>query len=159
MGAQFRHGPKSEWREQAEHIINGDVSTSANDIPMMIDWLKDMNWPGADLMADYLRRLGSQTLEGVRGALVSGDDVWAHWVLLELGDAFDRDYWISLSGELGRLASSSDEEGAHIEALYLLAKNAVLPPDSIRAQLATHKKANVLSAEDYAKVEAALESQ
>jgi len=148
----YPYGPKSEWRSQAELIVRGLVPDANQDIPMLLEWMRDMNWPGADLIAAHVRGLDLKTLEPVRRVLVSNDSLWIYWVLHELGDAFRSDYWDKLRSELMKIAISVDADGAHLESIYILAKNKLEPLDVLRELADKAKIYSGLSGEDYEKI-------
>lgn len=122
MNAEYPSGPKSEWLNQAERITSGDIATSAHDIPMLLEWLQDMNWPGAPEIAEYLSRFGKDLVEPLRVVLQSSDGIWKYWVLTSFATTTDKEFWVLLSGELKAVAADiEDEEYANLEALYIIA--------------------------------------
>ena len=156
---KYPNGPKTNWDLQGEAILRGKIPTTEQDIPMLLEWLKDMNWPGARHAAAHVRSFGAVTLEPVRAVLKSEDHIWILWVLQELGPAFPKNYWQSLIPELESVARIPDEEGAHIEALTILAIHSLEPAQTIRNLLITSRRDSGLPSEDYNKVVELLDSK
>ena len=86
MRPKYPSGPKSEWARQAEEISRGDIRTTPEDLPMLMEWLQDMNWPGATIIARHLISFGPDLVEPIRRVIESGDSIWIHWVLSEFAD-------------------------------------------------------------------------
>lgn len=125
---RYPHGPKSGWEEQAQAIASGAIPTSLTDLPMLLEWLQDMNWPGATRIAQHLATFEEELVEPLRMVLRSGDGLWIHWGLLSFGHAFDPPFWAPLAGELQQIASGSDSD-ARIDALRLLTENGFSLPE------------------------------
>lgn len=156
MKISYPHGPKHDWERQAHLIRHGEIQTTVEDIPMLLEWLRDMNWPGAALISSHLKSFGEANLECVRKVLGSGDDVWIMWVLIEFGDAFGRNFWAKLIPELKQVAFKYDEDGAHIEALYILAKERLESRHLINIKTVEFKLNAKSTAENYKKIESVI---
>ena len=159
MNYSYPLGPKSGWSAQATAIASGEIKTSPTDIPMLFEWLKDMNWPGATVVARYLPSFGLDLIEPLKHVLQSGDLVWVHWVLASLSGEFADDFWLPLKDELLAIARTRDEEGAHIEALYIIARLQMEHVDAIRSQLEMMKRDGLADSSDYEKVDAVLRNK
>jgi len=154
MSLLYPHGQKSEWLAQAKAITSGKIKTSSSDIPMLIAWLKDMNWPGALEISQFLQSYGNELILPVDTVLKSDDLIWKHWVLAAFADSFDRDFWVPLKDELVRIAFKWDPEGAHIDGLYILAKCRLVNFDQIMAAVNLMKQLPESDLEDYQKIDA-----
>jgi hypothetical protein len=75
-------------------------------------------------------------------------------VLSAFSGAFQSDFWIPLKDELYQIAFKWDAEGAHVEALYILAKYKLAPVERIKRQVETMKQMPASDQEDYHKIEA-----
>ncbi len=53
-------------------------------IPVLLEWLRDMNWPVARPVAAALARCGIQLVAPLRAALSSTDDIWKYWIVSHL---------------------------------------------------------------------------
>ena len=124
-----------------------------NDIPMLLEWMQDMNWPGTSTITRFIKNKGTATLEPVRSALKVGDSIWNYWLLNKLGDAFDVTYWKSLLPELQHISSLADDESAHIEALIILARYSLLPRNDIDNLARMAKSASRVSPQDYSRLD------
>jgi hypothetical protein len=62
-----------------------NIDTIKGDIPVLIRWLQDYNWPPADLICEYLLKFPLITYKKeILEILDRNDDVWKYWVLLRL---------------------------------------------------------------------------
>lgn len=56
----------------AEAIVaSGDAAD-----PSMLEWVQDLNWPVARVLAPFLASAGSIVAPGIRQVLESSDDTW-----------------------------------------------------------------------------------
>lgn len=148
----YPQGAKSTWQTQANAILGGEVKISESDIPKLLEWLKDMNWPGAETIAKFLVRFGPSLLAPVREVLHSGDAVWISWVLASFKDEFDFSFWVRLTDELKSIAGVFDEENAHISALIILAKWSLVPTEELKLNVERAKNSREVHQEDYDEV-------
>lgn len=62
-----------------------NIDTIAEDIPILLEWLQDYNWPPADLICEYLLKFPLiKYKKKIIEILNSNDDIWKYWVLLRL---------------------------------------------------------------------------
>ena len=120
MKKPYPSGPKSTWLDQAKAVEQGKIVVTEDDIPMLLEWLKDMNWPGSDVIAQYLLKFESALIGPIKSILSSGDDLWIYWVLSTYADEFESEFWNHLIVELEEIAKADDEEGANMLAQYTL---------------------------------------
>jgi Domain of unknown function (DUF5071) len=152
----YPYGSKSDWQRQADQIAAGVILTSAKDIPMLLDWLKDMNWPGAETIANYLPSFGEDVRPALVPVLESGDAIWTRWVLAALSESFDERFWQPLTPAIQRVAYGKDIEGAAAEALYILARYRLESVSNIQAALEEAKRLPGFDPDDYVRFEALL---
>ncbi len=126
-------GDKGDWSSQAEAIESGKIDIDVSDIPSLLEWLQDMNWPGADLIVKFLIRHRTSLVEPIRNILISGDKVWINWILIAFGREFNSGFWCHLIRELEQIGFERDEENTHIEALSILARYRIVSLDRIRS--------------------------
>ncbi len=50
-------------------------------LPALMEWLQDLNWPVARVLAPFLASIGAPLLPHVRAVLASGDDVWKYGIV------------------------------------------------------------------------------
>jgi hypothetical protein len=159
IGHPYPSGPKSGWLAQANAIASGATAVQPADTPVLLEWLKDMNWPGAIEIAEYLRSCEFGLVEPIRHVLASGDSIWIRWVLLSFCDSFGFDFWGRLKDDLVRIAFNWDEDGAHIEALYVLARLRLVDEGLIAQELRMMKLKPKANAVDYERVAALLSGE
>lgn len=157
MCKSYPQGPKSTWQAQASAISAGEVTISESDIPMLLEWMQDMNWPGAETIAKFLVGFGSSLTSSVHKVLQSGDKVWINWVLLFFKDEFQSDIWLPLTKDLQLIASEQDEESAHIAALSILAKWKLAPIEELKHSLSVFKGSGILDPKEYSELERLLD--
>lgn len=99
---------------------------------MLLEWLQDMNWPGAQTVAEYLVGFGDSLIAPIQHVLRSRDSVWAYWVLQTFKDKFDAGFWTHLSNDVAAIAREPDRDGAHVVAMEILAQHRLLPTTELR---------------------------
>jgi len=157
MSMLFPTGAKSEWTAQARAIAFGEIETSASHIPELLEWLRDINWPGAPEIAGHLCSFGDELIAPLKIVLRANDDIWTHWVLASFSDKFGRQFWEPLRDDLRRVAENEkDDEGANLEALFILATTKLEGTSWIQEKLGKIKQRNFFDPDDYEKIEAAL---
>lgn len=156
MSISYPNGPKSGWLEQAAKIVSGEIELPPSDTPKLLNWLKDVNWPGAPQIALHLRSHDRTLARHIAPVLASGDLIWTHWVLDTFADSFDSEAWLPMKDALQKIAFQWDEEGAHIDSLYILARFRLADVDRIRAAIKTMKEIREADPDDYLKVESVL---
>lgn len=116
---KYPNGPKSDWLRQAEEIISGKIQISQDELPYLLEWLQDYNWPGAKEIAAHLIQYADRLVEAIRDILKSDDYIWIYWVLSLIVVNLPKSLCSRLSDDLKALAYNYDEEGAHVEALRI----------------------------------------
>lgn len=159
MEIRYPNGSKDEWLLQAKCIANGNIKISIADIPMLLEWLKDMNWPGASIIAEYLVSYGQLLTEPIRDVLKSGDMIWIYWVLISFQNTLSVKIWESLNQELKSIAYAYDEEGAHIESLKIISKFNLDSKENIKKIISILKIKSPNEIEEYQKVESFLQKE
>lgn len=129
----YPFGPKLDWRHQAEQIAAGEIVISDSGLPMLLEWLMDMNWPGAIIIAEHLPTYGLRLGLYLKPVFESGDDIWIQGVLAVLSEKFDGRFWLPYLSELRRIAHGMDREGADAEALCILARYGLDSAERIQA--------------------------
>lgn len=157
MRIEYPSGPKMTWQEQAARIKSGEIAIDITEIPALLGWLQDMNWPGTSDIVERLCQFGPELIEPIREVLQTDDSRWHYWILTSFAPAFERNFWLPLSGELERLAGHTEEvEGANLEALLILATFKLAPRKWIAARLELIKSHDGYDNTDYEKIDAAL---
>jgi hypothetical protein len=120
----YPRGEKATWNRQAEKICNGECPEIMNEIPELLCWLEDYNWPGAHQIGNYLKKLGEVVVPHVKSILKGSEDSsWKYWLIVVLGLHWPPPLVKYLQDELREIALSDDPDEAHIVALEALVKN------------------------------------
>ena len=75
---------------------------------LLLEWIKDLNWPAARELIKVLPRFHRQLVPHIKTVLHSDDDIWKSWVLLMLQD-FPPETVSLLSDDIRRIAYSPAE--------------------------------------------------
>lgn len=117
---KYPSGPKGEWYQQAVQIAQGKTRIADDDIPDLLSWTQDYNWPGAREIADYLVPLGEKLVPHLRTVFRSNDLIWICTVVVAIVDRLPPHVCRAIQSDLNRIASGEDEEGADLAALRVL---------------------------------------
>ena len=98
------------------------------------------------------RGKGLRDTEGTAGARIRR-------ARMSFCDSFGIDFWGRLKDDLARVAFNWDEDGAHIEALYVLARLRLVDEGLIAQELRMMKFKPKANAMDYERVEALLSGE
>jgi hypothetical protein len=67
--------------EAVENLNKLPFEDIKEDVPELLKWLQDMNWPIARDVADYLLPHISKIQEEIAHILVSEDEMWIYWII------------------------------------------------------------------------------
>lgn len=56
-------------------------------IPQLIEWLQDMNWPVAGILAENLLRYQDDIEDEIMFVLNTNDEIWKYWVISVFGNS------------------------------------------------------------------------
>jgi hypothetical protein len=157
MTIRFPDGTKAEWHSEAIRIVNGDIPITDKDIPRLLEWLKDLNWPGASEIAQYLLTLGESTVEPIRGILKGSDDVWKYWVLGCLVENWNISYSLKIADELLSIARAQDSDEAHVLALKICANCMIGERSELLDLLESKRDFQAICDEEYKDIRSILE--
>lgn len=77
--------PKDKFDlERATALVSIGYPTVAPILPELLEWIQDMNWPVARIIATFLASIGKPLTEEVRRILQTQDHLWKYWVLLSV---------------------------------------------------------------------------
>ena len=74
-------------------------------IPNLLEWIRDMNWPVARPVADYLESISEHITDDIIKILQGNDDLWKYWSLHVFGLWSDKKLDNKLIKEINRIAS------------------------------------------------------
>lgn len=70
--------------EACENLQLANDEQIINDLPALLKWLQDMNWPVARYVRDRIQKLGRPLIEPIRIILNGSDDVWKYFIACHL---------------------------------------------------------------------------
>ncbi|MCA9039337.1 MAG: DUF5071 domain-containing protein [Planctomycetaceae bacterium] len=119
-----------------DDIIAARDTIQDEEIPSLLIWLQDINWPGARRIAKLLIDFGERCVEPVRDVLnKSEDEVWNYWILTEVIARWSDDVQILLLDELLKISGTQDLESLYRVAIDILFKNELVE-EQIKTRLA-----------------------
>lgn len=97
--------PSDKFDTARAAAITGMERSSVEPIvPVLLEWLRDMNWPVARVLTPFLSRIGRPLAPHIRHILAAEDDIWKHnviaYVVAESSELAE-----DLRKELGRIAT------------------------------------------------------
>lgn len=104
--------------ERAQAAVAAGYPAVAPVLPALLEWVQDMNWPVARVLAPLLASIGVPMEAHIREVLGGPDCIWKYWVLQEVV-AQSADLRRALRPELVRLASAAtnSEKEEELDAL------------------------------------------
>jgi hypothetical protein len=106
--------------ERAEAVIARGLPETEPLLPALLEWMRDMNWPVAQVLQPFLAKIGGALTPHIQQILGSNDDIWKRWVLLCIVAESD-ELRTTLRPELNRLASDPSPR-EQIEELHIVAQ-------------------------------------
>ncbi len=81
----FPHG-KGYWDGAAEVITAIGLPRVQNIMPGVMEWLQDMNWPGSQIIYDFLCHQKKETIlphinKALHTASQQNDEMWLYWMM------------------------------------------------------------------------------
>jgi hypothetical protein len=74
--------PRSKFDiETAERAVAAGWPTVEPDLPQLLEWLHDYNWPVSRVLAPFLASIGEPLVPYVRPILEGPDAIWKHWII------------------------------------------------------------------------------
>jgi hypothetical protein len=115
---------KGHWKNAAIVLMKIGYPRVKSIIPGLLKWIQDMNWPGAQEIADLLVTIDDKIVPYVKQALKSGDGIWIMWILSEVVSKWNRDLSNQIKDNLLELTNTLDTdliiEGVDIKSMKLL---------------------------------------
>jgi len=66
---------------RAEAAVAAGYPAVAPVLPLLLEWIQDMNWPVARVLGPFLGSIGAPIADAVRPILNGSDDIWKYWVI------------------------------------------------------------------------------
>ncbi|MCM3293158.1 DUF5071 domain-containing protein [Paenibacillus sp. MER 180] len=111
---------KSHWDSAADVLIEIGYPRVHKILPDLLEWLMDINWPGANRISEFLVSIKAPLIPSIKEALNSNDMMWKYWIIECVLLKWSVDLVEQITDELLFAASESDEEAVHLSALKLL---------------------------------------
>lgn len=115
---------KNYWRNAAIVLKKIGYPRVKSIIPELLEWIQDMNWPGAQEIVDLLITVDDEVVPYVKKVLRSGDGIWIIWLLTEVVSNWDKDLKKQIKDDLYKLSVTLDYnliiEGVDIQSMKLL---------------------------------------
>jgi hypothetical protein len=70
--------------QRAEAIIALGFPAIEPVVPVLLQWMQDMNWPVAQVLQPFLAGIGAPLAPHIRRILETDDTMWKYWVLCDL---------------------------------------------------------------------------
>jgi hypothetical protein len=136
---------KSHWKNAAIVLKKIGYPRVKSIIPELLQWIQDMNWPGAQEIVDLLVTIDDKIVPHVKQALRSSDGIWIMWILSEVVSKWDRDLINQIKDNLLELTNTLDTdliiEGVDIQSMKLLYESKAIDKNTI---LSVIKRKSVL---------------
>lgn len=108
---------------RAEELVARGYPAVAEVLPSMLEWVQDLNWPVARVLAPFLAGIGAPLASPIRSVLKTTDETWK-WSVLHGIIGQSRELAESLHSELRQLAESPTPSEAQ-EELQVLAQQII----------------------------------
>jgi len=96
-------------------------------IPGMIEWMRDLNWPGAMTIANLLCNIGEAVVPHLKIYFLESDDQLISWILSEIVGDWPKTFVVHVQTDLVRLAQRVESsEYVRVEAERILKEHALL---------------------------------
>ena len=107
--------PRSKMdTERAEAAVAAGYPTVAPILPELLEWLQDMNWLVAGVLAPFLASIGSPLIPHIRNIFTTDDEIWKYWIMSRIMRE-SREVAEAFRGELERIAYSPTDNERHEE--------------------------------------------
>jgi hypothetical protein len=126
---------KSYWKNAAIVLKKIGYPRVKAIIPELLEWIKDMNWPGAQEIVDLLITIDDEIVPYVKKVLKSGDGIWIVWLLSEVVSTWDKNLMKQIKNDLYDLSITLDNnlivEGVDIQAMRLLYESKLMDKEKL----------------------------
>lgn len=147
-------GDKSLWENKANMIVALGYPAVADNLPELLHWLQDMNWPGSRTISEFLVSIGTPLVPYILEILNGNDEDWIYWILIELVSKWDSGTVAPLEPALMRFAQFPyHADDLDLIALRLLAKNKLGNLDTLKQQVESKKQSMEYRIRELAEVE------
>ena len=67
--------------QRAEALVRLGYPAVASVLPDILEWMKDLNWPVAQVFQPFLAKVGEPLAPFIRNVLSGTDDIWKFWLV------------------------------------------------------------------------------
>ena len=99
--------------------------TLAPHLPALLEWVQDINWPVARIIAPILARFDARIVPHLRTILQGDDDVWKYWVISAIIQEMDPAVREGVMDEIVRIINTPTE-GERREEVDLVARDVMV---------------------------------
>lgn len=126
---------KNNWSNAAIVLKQIGYPRVKSIIPELLEWIQDMNWPGAQEIADLLTTIDDEIVPYVKQILKSGDGIWIIWLLTEVVSRWGKDLKYLIKDNLYELSITLDSkliiEGVDIQSMKLLHESKFMDKEKV----------------------------
>ncbi|MDP4145461.1 MAG: DUF5071 domain-containing protein [Bacillota bacterium] len=126
---------KSYWENAAIVLKKIGYPRVKSVIPGLLEWIQDINWPGAQHIIEVLATVDSEAITYVREVFKSGDGIWIKWLLSEVISKWSIELINEIKGDLLNLANALDYnliiEDVDIQSMKLLYESRIMTTEEI----------------------------
>ncbi len=117
--------PSDKFDVQAcKELANTSDDIIIKNIPELLEWVQDINWPVASLICDRLKNIGSPLVPHIKTILLGTDETWKYFVISGLLSKSSKETIHSLKPILNKIVDTPTEseksEEVNIVALEVL---------------------------------------
>lgn len=134
---------KSYWDGAAEVVVNLGYPRVKRILAGLLEWIQDMNWPGARQISVFLREIGDPIIPYIKDALNqhSDDSEWTEWIFDQIIDHWDTSQVQQIQGELIQI---SQGRTADVQSMRILLIHGLLSKEEIHKMLQEKKELLVI---------------
>lgn len=70
--------------QRAEALVRLGYPAVASVLPDILGWMKDLNWPVAQVFQPFLAGVGEPLAPFIRDVLSGTDDIWKFWIVTSI---------------------------------------------------------------------------
>lgn len=70
--------------DRAEAAVAAGYPAVAPIVPDLLEWLQDMNWPVANVLAPFLASIGEPLVPHIRHIFETDDELWKYWMIVAI---------------------------------------------------------------------------
>lgn len=121
---------KDYWDGAAETVIRLGYPRVKSILPGLLEWIQDLNWPGAREIADFLLEIGDPMIPYVKDVLnqYSDDQEWVYWIFEVLINHWNTVQVLQIQAELIKI---SQEKANDLSALRILLTHGIYAKDVV----------------------------